>query len=60
MGCKNSTGNIHGPSFGALHSEIIIGTGINMDASVEGWVKYQHQPEYFEAVKDAGFQNVRW
>lgn len=60
MGCKNSTGNIHGPSFGALHSETIIGTGINMDVSVEGWIKYQHQPEYFDALKDAGFQNVRW
>ena len=61
MGCKNGTGIIHGPSFETLHSEPIIGTGINMDVSVQGTdVKYQHQPEYFDALKDAGFQNVRW
>jgi hypothetical protein len=44
-----------------LHSEPIIGTGINMDVSVQGSdVKYQHRPEYFDALKDAGFQTVRW
>ena len=55
LGCKNGIDVIHGPSFEIRHSEPIIGTGINMDVSVLGTdVKNQHQPEYFEALKDAG------
>ncbi|MEE3233606.1 MAG: cellulase family glycosylhydrolase [Candidatus Latescibacterota bacterium] len=42
-------------------SRLIVGAGVNMDASVQGTdIKYQHQPEYFDLVRDAGFQTVRW
>lgn len=52
---------MHDPRYESPGSEVSIGAGINMDASVQGTdVKYQHQPAHFDAVKNAGFGSVRW
>ncbi|MAN25164.1 MAG: hypothetical protein CME10_12940 [Gemmatimonadetes bacterium] len=61
MCSHGDSGNVKGPVSLSPNPDLIFGNGINMDASVQGTdVKYQHQPEYFDAVVDAGFQTVRW
>ena len=58
---QRDSGNVNGPTSMILDSGLIFGAGINMDASVQGTdVKYQHQSEYFDVVRDAGFQTARW
>ena len=61
MCCRNSSGT--DPSFSSETPQAgpMISSGINMDASVQGTdVKYRHRPEYFDAVRDAGFGSVRF